>query len=316
MHTTRIDDIEIPALGFGCASMLGRVGRRASLLALARAWDAGMRLFDVAPSYGYGEAETLLGTFLRGRRHGALLITKFGLEPQPVAPLQRALKPVVRAALRLAPAARQSVRRQLRPLAPAPGFDILTLHASVERSLRALQTDCIDVLLAHEAPASIGAQEDLLDALEQLRRSGKIRCAGVSGANAIAALTAAPDVLRVAQFPAPLFASAMPAANSNIGLRMANHVFGGTESARTLQQRMASLTSSQQLSESLQARLRLPIHALLAQLAFSAARNRFGAQTIIASMFQPAHLQANLEALSSPAFNTEDLAAIEAALQR
>lgn len=314
MHTTRLDDLAIPALGFGCASMLGRVGRRDSLRALEQAWDAGVRLYDVAPSYGYGEAEALLGSFLRGRRQQAILITKFGLEPQRIPPLQRALKPLVRAAMQKMPAARQSVRRQLQALAPTPRFDITTLHASVERSLRALRTDCIDILLAHEAPAELTKQHDLLAALESLRQSGKIRCAGVSGMNAVAALAAAPCVLRVAQFPAPLFATTAPPASPRPSLRMANHVFGGTERARMLQQRIASLARSQQLPESLRMRLQLPSEAALAQLAFSAARTNTDAHTIIASMFQPEHLRANLAAIAAPAFSAEDLATIDAAL--
>ena len=314
MHTTRLDDLAIPALGFGCASMLGRVGRRDSLRALEQAWDAGVRLYDVAPSYGYGEAEVLLGSFLRGRRQQAILITKFGLEPRRIPPLQRALKPLVRAAMQKMPAARQSVRHQLQTLAPTPRFNIATLHASVERSLRALRIDCIDILLAHEAPAELTEQHDLLAALEDLRKSGKIRCAGVSGMDATAALAAAPGVLRVAQLPAPLFATSKAPTSPHPGLLMANHVFGGAERARILQQRIASLASSQELPESLRGRLRMPSEAALAQLAFSAARTNTDAHTIIASMFQPEHLRANLAAIEAPAFSAEDLATIEAAL--
>ncbi|MFX6040902.1 aldo/keto reductase, partial [Acinetobacter baumannii] len=55
-------------LGFGCAPMLGRVGRKDSLRALAIAYDNGIRHFDVARSYGFGEAEALLGEFLAGKR--------------------------------------------------------------------------------------------------------------------------------------------------------------------------------------------------------------------------------------------------------
>lgn len=315
MHTTRLDDFAIPALGFGCASMLGRVGRRDSLRALERAWEAGVRLYDVAPSYGYGEAETLLGSFLRGHRQQAIVITKFGLEPQRIPPLQRALKPLVRAAMQKIPAARQSVLRQLQTFAPTPRFDIATLYASVERSLRALRTDSIDILLVHEAPAALTEQHDLLAALESLRQSGKIRCAGVSGMNAVAALAAAPGVLPVTQFPAPLFATTAPPASPRPSLRMANHVFGGTERARMLQQRIASLATSQQLPESLRVRLQTPSEVALAQLAFSAARVNAGAHTIIASMFQLEHLRANLAATEAPTFSAQDLATIEAALQ-
>jgi aryl-alcohol dehydrogenase-like predicted oxidoreductase len=52
-------------LGFGCSSVMGSLNRRDSLRMLASAFDAGIRHFDVAPMYGYGEAEVCLGEFLK-----------------------------------------------------------------------------------------------------------------------------------------------------------------------------------------------------------------------------------------------------------
>ena len=57
---------QVSVLGFGCAALMGRVGRRDSLAALAAAQDAGINFFDTARSYGYGESEALLGQFLTG----------------------------------------------------------------------------------------------------------------------------------------------------------------------------------------------------------------------------------------------------------
>ena len=58
--------LRAPQVGFGCSALLGRTGRTESLRALAAAWDEGIRFFDIARSYGYGEAEALLGEFLQG----------------------------------------------------------------------------------------------------------------------------------------------------------------------------------------------------------------------------------------------------------
>src|ERR1700722_13227658 len=88
--------IRAPALGFGCSAVMGRAGRKASLAALAAAYDAGVIFYDTARSYGYGESEALLGEFLRGRRDSVLLSTKFGILPTPIGPLKRALKPLAR----------------------------------------------------------------------------------------------------------------------------------------------------------------------------------------------------------------------------
>src|SRR5271166_922166 len=91
-------EIRTSVLGFGCGSVLGRVGRSASLRAMNIAWEQGITLFDTARSYGFGEAEALLGEFLRGKRAQAVVATKFGIAPQKLNAAQRAAAPVVRAA--------------------------------------------------------------------------------------------------------------------------------------------------------------------------------------------------------------------------
>src|SRR5262249_28655811 len=51
--------IEASALGFGCASLGSRVSASHGLSALARAHEAGINWFDIAPAYGAGEAEAI-----------------------------------------------------------------------------------------------------------------------------------------------------------------------------------------------------------------------------------------------------------------
>lgn len=62
------DGLEVTALGLGCAAF-GGLYRDApaadAQAALQAAWDRGIRYFDVAPMYGLGRAEHLLGDFLR-----------------------------------------------------------------------------------------------------------------------------------------------------------------------------------------------------------------------------------------------------------
>src|SRR6202789_2700171 len=100
--------IRTPALGFGCSAVLGRVGRKASLAALAAAYDAGITFYDTARSYGYGESEALLGEFLRSRRDSVVLSTKFGIVPIQVGLFKKTLKPLARKLLQLAPVARKA----------------------------------------------------------------------------------------------------------------------------------------------------------------------------------------------------------------
>ena len=53
-------------LGYGCSSLMGGMSHKESLAALEAAFDVGIRHFDVAPMYGYGQAEGCLGEFLAG----------------------------------------------------------------------------------------------------------------------------------------------------------------------------------------------------------------------------------------------------------
>ena len=80
-------DVEVTVLGFGGATIGGISGVLAEAQAratLAAAFDAGIGLFDTAPSYGNGQSEHRIGAQLRDRVHGGddradlVLATKVG----------------------------------------------------------------------------------------------------------------------------------------------------------------------------------------------------------------------------------------------
>src|SRR3984893_5552409 len=73
-------DIPIPTLGFGCSALTG-VTRKDACKVLGNAFDAGVRHFDVARYYGYGESENIVGAFAKGRRGQVTIATKFGIQP-------------------------------------------------------------------------------------------------------------------------------------------------------------------------------------------------------------------------------------------
>lgn len=56
-------------LGFGCSNLGSDLSYRASCALVEAAYDAGFRHFDVAPSYGNGQAERILGEVQIGRAH-------------------------------------------------------------------------------------------------------------------------------------------------------------------------------------------------------------------------------------------------------
>ena len=82
LHTVSIgrDGLVTTALGFGTGGLLRIATRRERRNVLAAAYASGIRHFDTAPIYGFGESERALGEFLRGQRGSVTVTTKFGLQ--------------------------------------------------------------------------------------------------------------------------------------------------------------------------------------------------------------------------------------------
>lgn len=299
-------------LGFGCAAMMGRVGRKASLNALAAAFDSGITFYDTARSYGYGESEALLGEFLHRRRSSVLVATKFGILPAPLSPLKRALKPVARTLLHLAPGARRAMQSKLAAQSSAGHFSVAALHASLHASLRALRTDYVDFLFLHEAPTSVLEQDDLLAALEQLIAAGKVRCAGIASSPAMieAALAANLSMVQSVQLPCNLaqisFTTCAVAARMNLAL-FGNHPFGGSRGIARVTALLRALAVDAATPKDLSEKLLAPIESLLADVVLNTIVQSTPVQVVIPSMLQLHHLRANVAAIESSRFTTDDL---------
>ncbi|WP_295838107.1 aldo/keto reductase [uncultured Microbacterium sp.] len=86
-------------------------------------------------------------------------------------------------ALRLSPSERSEIRLQTKAgiVREGPFFDFSFDHlvSSVEASLRALQTDYVDVLLLHR-PDALVEPDEVARAFDHLESSGKVRAFGVS----------------------------------------------------------------------------------------------------------------------------------------
>jgi aryl-alcohol dehydrogenase-like predicted oxidoreductase len=137
--------LRVSALGFGA----GQIGRddlddEAAKDCLRAAVEAGITLFDAARSYG--RAEERLGHFFAGRRKDFVLSTKGGYGVEGVS-----------------------------------DWTGPCLEQGIERALRALRTDWIDVFHLHSCPLPVAQRGDILEALERARSAGKIRVAGYAG---------------------------------------------------------------------------------------------------------------------------------------
>ena len=162
-----------PQLGFGCSYLLGpNADRGASRRLLNAAYDAGIRHFDTARLYSQGEGEALLGEFLR-EHPDATVTTKFGMEPPNS--VQRLISAAGR---QIGPL--QGAAKLLRGSGKAE-LNAANAQASLERSLRALGRERVEVFLLHEPEPQELRHDDLLRFLEIARTEGKIGTFGIGG---------------------------------------------------------------------------------------------------------------------------------------
>jgi aryl-alcohol dehydrogenase-like predicted oxidoreductase len=125
----------------------GDVDDEESLAALRRAADLGVNFFDTADVYGDGRSERLLARLRREREGEIVVATKAG----------RRLDPHV-----------------------AAGYTAENLTAFVERSLRNLDTDALDLVQLHSPPQDVYYMPEVFGALDRLVERGKVRHYGVS----------------------------------------------------------------------------------------------------------------------------------------
>lgn len=169
----------VSALGFGCASLGSRISAEAGRVAIARAVEAGVTWFDVAPSYGDGAAEEILGEALAGA--DVAILTKVGRIADPPRGLARAVKHVLRPLVAAAPALRGAVKA-LRPNAarrlPLTG-DVV--RASLETSLKRLKRTRLAGLALHEPNLDEVQDEGVIRALREAKAAGLVANIAIAG---------------------------------------------------------------------------------------------------------------------------------------
>lgn len=113
---------------------------------LKAAYDAGVKFFDTANSYQSGRNETMLGEFFKDKPRNSFYVgTKVGL------------------------------RGDLNNPAIISGF--LT---SFETSLKRLQLDYVDIFYVHSGAPEVAKHPEVLTALDNLKKAGKVKFIGIS----------------------------------------------------------------------------------------------------------------------------------------
>jgi D-threo-aldose 1-dehydrogenase len=292
-------------LGFGCSSLMGALGRKESLAMLEAAYDAGIRHFDVAPMYGFGQAESCLGEFLARRRADVTVTTKFGIAPPKRQGMLSMARSVARPVLRMIPGLKKSMLRVASTAAAPqkrPQFSCEEARASLERSLRELRTEQIDIWLLHEATVEDLTDNGLLRLLEDAVAAGKIGTFGVGSerAQAEALMAERPEYCRAVQFEW----SVMDAPVRDTGSFRIHHR-ALTESFRALHSAIANHPGNAARWSS-EVGADLCDSGTLAALMLKAALEQNPNSVILFSSKSPAHMQKNVR-------TAEDLALAEAA---
>jgi D-threo-aldose 1-dehydrogenase len=172
-------------LGFGCAFPRS-VNKNDAARYFDAAFDAGIRHFDVAPSYADGAAEGYLGNFLKRHNAQMTVTTKYGILPPIMRPLhvrvaREVLGPVLRT-LRRVPAVASGLSRSASALnvSSKAAFNAAQAKLSLARSLEELQIGMVDLFLMHE-PGVADLGDDLLEFLKDCVASKRIGAFGIGG---------------------------------------------------------------------------------------------------------------------------------------
>jgi len=144
---------KLSALGYGCWGVSGPsfwdgTTDEDSIKTIQRAISGGINFFDVAPVYGLGHAEEVLGKAIKGSRDKIFIATKCGLLWDDQGRTRNCLKP-------------ESIRKE------------------IEDSLKRLGTDHVDLYQLHWPDPEVEIEETM-ETMVELKQEGKIRYIGLS----------------------------------------------------------------------------------------------------------------------------------------
>ncbi|MFY8101173.1 MAG: aldo/keto reductase [Allorhizobium sp.] len=144
-------EFTVSDIGFGAwqiGGSWGEVSEADGRAALNAALDAGMTFIDTADVYGDGRSEKIIAEVLKARG---------GKRPMVASKAGRRLNPHV-----------------------ADGYTKANIEAFIDRSLKNLEIDSLDLVQLHCPPTDVYYRQEMFEGLEDIRKAGKIKHYGVS----------------------------------------------------------------------------------------------------------------------------------------
>ena len=152
-----LGSLKVSAIGLGCMGMAGTLNppmeMQQAVKLIREAHELGVTFFDTAQLYGMGLSEEMVGKALSPIRQQVVIATKFGQDLD---------------------AEKQRIKLNSRPE---------RIKASVNESLKRLNTDYIDLFYQHRIDPQVPI-EDVAGAVQDLIKEGKVRHFGLSEAGA------------------------------------------------------------------------------------------------------------------------------------
>jgi aryl-alcohol dehydrogenase-like predicted oxidoreductase len=155
-YRTFANNEQLSAIGLGCMSMSHAYGvpnDPESIETLHLALDLGINFWDTADVYGNGKNEELLSNVLPANRDKIFIATKFGFSA--------------------------NADGRLNAFNGSPAY----IKMAIEASLKRLKIDTIDLYYAHRIDPDVPVEE-MVGAMAELVKEGKVRYLGLSEASA------------------------------------------------------------------------------------------------------------------------------------